>query len=292
MKLLIAGARGQVGAALVARCVAEAIDVIGLDRADLDVTDEGAVRAAVGRHRPDVVINAAAYTAVDRAEVEPDTVFCANRDGAHHLALACAENDIPLIHISTDYLFDGQKSGSYTESDPPNPLGVYGMSKWEGEEAVRSSWEKHVILRTSWVFSSTGSNFVRTMVRLARERDELRVVSDQHGSPTSADDIAECLLRIVRHLDKRGPVWGTYHFAGQPPATWFAFARAIVDEVSQRGLSRVERIVPITSDEYPTAAQRPLNSVLDTAKIESVFGITAPDWRDALSRTISEIVGN
>ncbi len=289
MKLLVTGARGQVGRALVNRA-SSAFDVVGLDRESLDIADKDAVVRAVEEHRPDIVVNAAAYTAVDRAEEESGLAFQINRDGAEHIGLACAEIDIPLIHVSTDYVFDGLKTGPYTEDDPPNPLGVYGSSKWAGEEVVRSLAGRHVIVRTSWVFSPHGTNFVRTMLNLIRERDELRVVSDQHGCPTSAYSIADALIAIARNLVGGKENWGTFHFAGQPATTWFSFAQAIVEEAEARGISRVKNVVPITTKEYPTAARRPPNSVLATKKIQSAFGIAAPDWRPELAATISAIL--
>ncbi|MCH8031795.1 MAG: dTDP-4-dehydrorhamnose reductase [Bacteroidetes bacterium] len=291
MKLLVTGARGQVGAALVALAGVEEVEVVGLDRSGLDITDGDAVFRALEKCMPDIVVNAAAYTAVDRAEDEPELAFRVNRDGAEYVALACSQAGIPLIHLSTDYVFDGRKSEPYFEDDLPNPLGVYGRSKWEGEEAVQAALDRHVILRTSWVFSSQGSNFVRTILRLARDRDELRVVSDQHGCPTPADDIARALLVISRKLVEGQNSWGAYHFAGHPPTTWFAFAQAIVHEASLRGLSRVESVAPISTSQYPIRAQRPKNSVLATDKIEATFGIRAAGWREALPRTISAIAG-
>ena len=291
MKLLVTGAAGQVGAALVALAGVEEVEAVGLDRSGLDITDNEAVFRAVEEHEPDIVVNAAAYTAVDRAEDEPELAFRVNRDGAEYVALACSQAGIPLIHLSTDYVFDGRKSEPYSEDDLANPLGVYGRSKWEGEDAVRAVLDSHIILRTSWVFSPHGSNFVRTILRLASEREELRVVSDQHGCPTSADDIARALLVISRKLVEGQNSWGAYHFAGLPPTTWFAFAQAIVDEANIRGLSRVENVAPISTSQFPTRAQRPMNSVLATGKIEATFGIQTPDWREALPRTVSAIEG-
>ncbi len=289
MKLLVTGARGQVGAALLALAGVEEVEAIGLDHSGLDITDKDAVFRVIEEREPDIVVNAAAYTNVDRAEDDPNLAVRVNRDGAGNVALACSQEGIPLIHLSTDFVFDGSKADPYTEDDPPNPLGVYGRSKWEGEEAVRAVLDRYVILRTSWVFSPQGSNFVRTMLRLARERDELRVVSDQYGCPTPADDIARALLVIAHKLVKGQNSWGVYHFAGHPPTTWFVFAQAIVDEANLRGMSRVESVTPISTSQYPTRALRPMNSVLATDKIEATFGIREADWRGALPGTISAI---
>jgi len=290
VKLLVPGAKGQVGAALLDCAGAEEVEVVGLDRSGLDITDEDAVFRALEEHEPDLVINAAAYTTVDRAEDEPELAFQTNRDGARYVASACATASIPLIHLSTDFVFDGRKSEPYVEDDTPNPLSVYGRSKWEGEEAVREVLDKHVILRTSWVFSPHGSNFVRTMLGLARVQRELQVVGDQHGCPTPADAIALAVLVIYRRILEVADSWGTYHFAGQPPTTWFSFAEAIVEQVRLRSLSRVDNIVSITTGQYPTKALRPMNSVLATDKIEAKFGVRAPDWREALPRTVSAIL--
>ena len=289
MKLLVSGARGQVGAALVALAGVEKVEVVGLDRSGLDIADKDAVFRVVEEHQPDIVVNAAAYTDVDRAEDEPELAFQVNRDGAKYVALACVAASIPLIHLSSDYVFDGRKSEPYSEDDLPNPLGVYGRSKWAGEEAIRAALDRHIILRTSWVFSPRGSNFVHTILSLARERDELRVVSDQYGCPTPADDIARALLVIAHKLVEVQNSWGVYHFAGLPPTTWFAFAQAIVDEANLRGMSRVESVTPISTSQYPTRALRPMSSVLATDKIEATFGIREADWRGALPGTISAI---
>lgn len=290
MHLLVTGANGQVGHAL-AGMVAPDLVITALDRAGLDITDRDAVLRAVRVQHPDVVVNAAAYTAVDQAEREPERAFAVNRDGPAHLAEACEEVGIPLLHLSTDYVFDGTKGGAYTEEDPVAPLGVYGQSKWAGEEAVRAQTERHVILRTAWVFSDHGANFVKTMLRLGREREMLRVVADQHGGPTAAADIAAALLAIARQVTADPGRWGTYHFAGQPPTTWYGFAAAIFEEARRYGPLAVHAVTPITTAEYPTPAQRPANSVLATDRIEAAFGASAPDWRASLARTVARLQG-
>ncbi|MEO1632504.1 MAG: dTDP-4-dehydrorhamnose reductase, partial [Bacteroidota bacterium] len=220
MRVLIPGANGQVGRELVARAAQHDIEAMGLTRADLDLNDAKAVRAVVQAHQPDAVVNAAAYTAVDRAESEPDLAFAVNRDGPAALAAACADLGIPLVHFSTDYVFDGAKPEPYVEGDPAAPLGVYGQSKWEGEEAVRAALDRHLILRVSWVFSRHGGNFVKTMLRLGREREALRIVADQHGGPTPASAIADAALVTLRQASERNDDWGTYHFCGAPFTTW------------------------------------------------------------------------
>jgi len=288
--LLVTGANGQVGHALAAMASAD-LEIVALGRARLDVTDADAVRRLVEAHAPDAVVNAAAYTAVDRAEGEPDLAFAVNRDGPAHLAGACAEAGIPLLHVSTDYVFDGAKEGPYTEDDPVAPLGVYGRSKWEGEEAVRERLDRHVILRTAWVFSDHGHNFVKTMLRLAREREVLRVVADQHGGPTAASDIADALVAVARQVVAAPGRWGTYHVAGRPATTWHGFAEAIVEEARRHGPVAVRAVEPIPTAAYPTPARRPAHSVLDTAKITAAFGVEAPDWRPALARVVARLAG-
>jgi dTDP-4-dehydrorhamnose reductase len=287
MRLLVTGAGGQVGRALAE--AAGGVRLVGLDRAALDVTDAEAVRRAVETHAPDAVLNLAAYTAVDRAEAEPERAFAVNRDGAAHLAAACAAGDIPLLHVSTDYVFDGAKSVPYVEDDAPNPLGVYGRSKWEGEEAVRAAAPHHYIFRTSWVFGAHGHNFVRTILRLAGEHEALRVVADQRGCPTAAGDIAAALLRLAREGADRPGRWGTYHFAGQPPTTWHGLAEAVVEEARRWRPVKAERVVPIRTDAYPTAARRPAQVVLACGKIGGAFGVEAPPWRPALARVVARL---
>lgn len=290
MNILVTGANGQVGRELV-RCGAEAgIDVVALARADLDITDREAVRRTVEQAAPDAVVNAAAYTAVDRAESEPEAAFAVNRDGAAHCAAACADAGIPLVHISTDYVFDGTKGEPYTETDAPNPLGVYGASKWAGEEAVRDRLDAHVILRTSWVFSAHGSNFVKTMLRLSREREELRVVADQRGNPTAAADIARAALRIVQRAATREDAsWGTFHFAGTPATTWHGLAEAVVAEARRHGPVRTQRVEPIPTSAYPTPARRPADARLDCARIAREWGIGPPGWQEAVARVVAEV---
>lgn len=299
MKLLVTGAGGQLATELVRR--AGVHQVIALAQTELDITDAAAVFRAVENIAPDAVVNAAAYTAVDRAESEVEIAFAANRDGPAHLAAVCVARGIPLLHVSTDYVFDGTKAGAYTEQDPPGPgpLGVYGQSKAKGEAAVRAVLPEHIILRPSWIFSAHGNNFVKTMLKLAGERDELRVVADQHGCPTAAGDLAAAILVMLAHAVEHDGCWGTYHFCQPEATTWHGFAEAIIDEAriidqaagtQSRALVRVQNIVPITTAEYPTPARRPANSVLDCAKLTSVFGIHPRPWRASLHQVIQELV--
>ena len=286
MKILLLGANGQVGRELpevVRQSPVKNFEVIGLDRSQLDITLQTEVDKQIRAIQPSLVINAAAYTAVDHAEQEPELAYAVNRDAPGFIASACANNDIPLIHISTDYVFDGEKTGSYSEHDSVNPQSVYGQSKWEGEEVVRQNLDRHIILRTSWVFGVYGRNFVYTMIRLAKQRDELRVVDDQQGCPTSANAIATTLLNIGQQtLNNAFKDWGTYHFCGQPETTWFHFAKAIIGASNDRFDFQVQRIQPITTSEFPTPARRPQNSVLNCDKIRRVLGIEQTNWKDDL----------
>jgi dTDP-4-dehydrorhamnose reductase len=288
MKLLVLGAGGQVGHELCRLAWPAGYAVTGFDRAGLDITQHDAVVAMVARERPDVVINAAAYTAVDRAESEPEAAWAGNCTGPANLAAACAEASIPLIHISTDYAFDGTKTDPYREDDPVAPLGVYGQSKEAGDRAVREALPQHVILRTAWVYSAHGHNFVKTMLRLAGDRPLLRVVADQTGSPTGAADIAAAIAAVARQLAAGNRRWGTYHFTGGGSVTWHGFAEAIF-ELAAPWRGPPPRVEAITTADYPTPARRPANSVLDCTNIAVTFGITPRPWREALADVIREI---
>lgn len=256
----------------------------------IDVTDESAVRTLLDEARPSLIINASAYTAVDRAEQERNRAFAVNANGPRYLARWCAANGAALIHVSTDYVFDGAKVGPYVEDDAVGPVNVYGESKLAGEIAIREELASHLIVRTSWVFSAHGQNFVKTMRRLASERDELRVISDQHGRPTSAADLAGALWRVTRErLQGGAPMpWGTYHLANADPTTWHGFAEAIVElEALHSSRRPVVRAIPAT--DYPTPARRPANSVLDTGRFETTFGFGLRPYRPALRDVLDEL---
>ena len=288
MKVLVLGAGGQVGRELCRLAWPARWSVAGFARSDLDIAGGGAVSAAIARERPDAVVNAAAYTAVDRAESERDAAWAGNCTGPANVAAACAAAAIPLVHISTDYVFDGSKQGPYREDDPVNPLGVYGASKEAGDRAVRSALREHVILRTAWVYSAHGQNFVKTMLRLAGERPVLRVVADQTGSPTSAADIAGAIAAIVQSLETGNSAWGTYHYTGEGAVTWHGFAEAIFAAAAPwRGSP--PRVEAIATADYPTPARRPANSVLDCSRIGDAFGIRPRPWRSALAEVIAEL---
>jgi dTDP-4-dehydrorhamnose reductase len=288
MKLLLLGAGGQVGRELCRRDWPTGYRLAAFDRADVDITRADSIAAAMRGESPDLVINAAAYTAVDRAESEPDAAWAANCTGAGYLAAACREAAIPLVHISTDYVFDGGKTGPYREDDPVNPPGVYGRSKEAGDRAIREALAEHVILRTAWVYSAHGHNFVKTMLRLAGERSVLRVVADQTGSPTSAAGIAAAIATVVRQIAAGQGQWGTYHFTGAGTVTWHGFAEAIF-ELAAPWRGPPPKVEAITTADYPTPARRPVNSVLDCRRIGEVFGIVPRPWREALAEVIREL---
>lgn len=287
MKILVTGANGQVGWELSRRGGQKGLDIVALDRAALDITDQTSIRRETERLNVDLVINAAAYTAVDRAESESELAFSINRDGPAYLAFACAEAGVPLFHISTDYVFDGRKQAPYVETDPTSPLGVYGKSKAEGEVEIRSVLRQHMIVRASWVYGVQGRNFVKTMLRLGREEETVRVVADQHGCPTYAADLADAILKIAsQFLQGEQITWGTYHYCGKGVTTWHRFAQAIFDLAAKYTSFRVKKVIPISTAEYPTLAKRPTNAVLDCSLIEKTFNISPKPWRQSLSQMI------
>jgi len=291
MKVLVVGCNGMLGQDLTLHLGRSEHDAVGLDIPAIDITDGVELQSKLERLAPALVINCAAYTAVDRAESEHELAFSVNRDGPANLARVCGSQGAVLVHISTDYVFDGNHRAPYRETDPANPLGVYGQSKWEGEEAVRRELAEHLIVRTAWLFGARGQNFVKTMLRLSREREEVRVVADQFGCPTWTGDLADALVSVANQIEQnRASIqWGTYHFCGSGKTTWHGFAEAIVAEGRQREQLRVKRVVPITTAEYPTPAARPAWSVLDCGKIERNFGIVANNWQAGLSAMMSEL---
>ncbi|HUA54794.1 MAG TPA: dTDP-4-dehydrorhamnose reductase [Candidatus Sulfotelmatobacter sp.] len=293
--VLVFGAGGQIGRELIDQRWPDGLRVVGADRASADIADRAAVGHAFARMRPGLVVNAAAYTAVDKAEQESARAFAVNRDGAAHLAEACAAQSVPLIHLSTDYVFDGAKPGPYVEDDPVAPLGVYGASKEAGEAAIRTRCARHVILRTAWVFGAHGNNFVKTMLRLGAERPALGIVADQRGCPTEAADIARTIARIAGALlappgaPNDPALLGTFHYVGAPATTWHGFAEAIFRRLAARG-RKVPTLSAITTADYPTPARRPANSVLATDKLARVYGIAPCDWPAALDRVLDALI--
>lgn len=291
MRILITGAQGQVGKELTQAANKKGFDVIAAGRTELDITRAQNVESYISQHQPDIVINAAAFTAVDKAENKQDLAFAINRDGAINIAAACKKQNIPLLHISTDYVFDGTKSEPYSEHDLVSPLGIYGESKWQGEEAIRQNLNDHLVLRVAWVFGAQGNNFVKTMLRLGEDRDELNVVADQFGGPSSAKDIAQTLLNLVEQYQTDNTLaWGTYHYCGNPKTTWYDFAEEIFKQAFELGLLiKKVKVNPITTAEYPTPAKRPGNSMLDCTKLKTTFGIEMPEWKEALKQVLMEL---
>lgn len=292
LKLLVTGRNGQVGWEL-ARALQPLGDVVALGRAELDLGDAAALRRQALEHRPDVIVNAAAYTAVDKAESESGLAFRINAQAPEALAQAARECGALLVHYSTDYVFDGTKADPYLEDDTPNPLCVYGRSKLAGEQAIVASGCRHLILRTQWVFGSHGGNFLRTMLRLAREREQLRIVADQFGAPTSARLIADTTAQILGRIGAGLPAEsGIYHLAAAGRTSWYDYTRFIVDEA--RGLSlgegiTVRTIAPIATAEYPLPARRPANSGLACAKLERAFGLRLPPWQRGVALCLAEL---
>lgn len=287
--ILIFGAGGQLGQELQRSAAAKALPYRALSHAEVDIADAAAVSRVLNETRPSLVVNAAAYTRVDLAEKETEAARLGNEIGPGVIAVACAAREAPLIHISTDYVFDGAKSGPYVESDPLAPLGVYGRTKAAGEAAVRKAMKRHIILRTSWVYGEFGNNFLKTMLRLARERDELRVVADQLGCPTSTRDIAEAILRIAPSLEGDADLYGVYHFSGAGATSWHGFATRII-EAQAEVTGRRPQVVAIATADYPTPARRPANSVFDCSRFEQTFGFSARDWSeeaDAIAKLLA-----
>jgi dTDP-4-dehydrorhamnose reductase len=285
LKALVAGAGGQLATELVAfRPIGWTVEAIS--EADLDIRDAAAVAAAVARSKPDVILNAAAYTAVDRAETDADTAWAVNRDGAANLARAAASVGARMAHVSTDFVFDGEAGRAYRPDDATAPLGVYGASKLAGEIAVMEAAPNALILRTAWVYSPHGGNFLKTMLRLMRERGEVRVVADQVGTPTSAATLAEALWGLVL-----ADAAGTHHYTDAGVASWYDFAQAIGEDAHAIGLlPAAPRVLPINTADYPTPARRPAFSVLDKTSTWKILGRPSPHWRAALRATLAQVV--
>ena len=314
IRIVIVGSRGQVGSELTALDWSSMglnanSEIIALSRADLDVSDLDSIHGIIESLKPHWVINASAYTAVDKAESDSANAYTVNAFGPEKLALACASIDARLVHISTDYVYPGEESveegrkvgdlgiAALSESDPVGPTGVYGASKLAGELLVKNACPEHIILRTAWVFGLYGNNFVKTMLRLGAERDELGVVSDQWGGPTSARGIAKAIASIVTEVTRResegedlASFWGVYNFSGEPHVNWAQFAETIFDRAAALGfLARVPKVNSITTDQYPTPAKRPFNSRLSNEKVGEIFGIAADDWQASVDELLTEI---
>ncbi|GIU12370.1 NAD(P)-dependent oxidoreductase [Shewanella sp. c952] len=286
MRVLITGCHGQVGHSLSEKLTKNKdTTVLALDRDCLDITNQAAVKAAVTEFQPSIIINAAAHTAVDKAEEEVELSYAINRDGPKYLAEAAQDLGAAILHISTDYVFDGNKVGEYAENDTTNPQGVYGESKLAGEVVVAEACDKYIILRTAWVFGENGNNFVKTMLRLGATRDTLNIVGDQFGGPTYAGDIAKALIQIAERIAQGDAIeYGVYHFSGLPHVSWYEFAETIFDTAFEQGVMKKKlNLTSIATEQYPTLAKRPSNSCLSNEKINNVFLIEPSDWKIALN---------
>ncbi|NBX54882.1 MAG: dTDP-4-dehydrorhamnose reductase [Betaproteobacteria bacterium] len=309
LRIVLLGAQGQLGHAL-----AQALPALGavkaFGRAQADLTQPEALRQLLDAHQPQLIVNAAAYTAVDKAQTEPALALAINAQAPAVLAQWAASQGAVLVHYSTDYVFDGHATRPYMEADAPAPASVYGQSKWAGERAVQAAGGRHLVFRTSWVVGAHGGNFLKTMLRLAMERDTLRVVADQHGAPTAADLIAQTTVQVLQQMrdpasdaNSRStaagpwttaddPRWGLYHLAASGDTTWHAYACHVLARAQARGWplrASAERILAITTDEYPLPAPRPANSRLDTRRLQSRFGLAMPDWRAGVDAVLDSL---
>lgn len=281
MKIILTGANGQVGREIqryIPEELRSKIKLIPLSHQSLDISDSTAVNKMFADYCPDLIINTAAFTAVDRAETETIRVFAVNTLGPQLLAQGCAELDIPLIQLSTDYIFNGEKKLPYTEWDLPSPMGIYGQSKWQAEVSIANNLAKHIILRTSWVFGYFGHNFVKTILTLAQQQSTIRIVADQIGNPTSARSLAKTIWQLIKKISAREISWGTYHCTNYPTVSWYDFAKAILQQ-TQDHLDLSVELIPITTADYPTLAKRPAYSVLDCQKLECELGIKQENWQ-------------
>ncbi|MFZ4405726.1 MAG: dTDP-4-dehydrorhamnose reductase [Paracraurococcus sp.] len=292
MRVLVIGRTGQIATELLPRLAAAGHESLALEPPEFDLTDAAQVAAAFARATPDAVVNCAAYTAVDRAEEHRTLAFAVNATGPRLLGEAAARAGVPVIHYSTDYVFDGRKDAPYTEADSPDPVGAYGASKLAGELLLHLAQPRSVTLRTAWVCSPHGGNFVKTMLRLGRERPELRVVADQHGAPTFAADLAAAAVAVLPRLvaaPAGDPVFGITHLTGAPYTTWHGFAAAIFEAAARRS-QPAPRLSAITTDEYPTPARRPANSRLDCTRAATLLGIPPADWRAGLEACLDALL--
>ncbi len=288
MKIILFGSNGQIGREFKELAEKNNLNIISFNRQECDITDFTKVSKQIDSHYDaQYIINLVAYTAVDKAEQEKDQCYSVNFDGVKNIATAAKKFDIPLIHFSTDYVFDGISSEPYNESSSPNPISAYGDSKLKADLFLQEFYEKHIIIRVGWVFGKYGNNFVKTIQRLSQEKEALNIVHDQIGCPTSAKDIAKVVYKIINFLtiyDK--PVWGTYNYSNQPPVSWYEFAKQIVLLESRKKTLKLNNLNPITTNEYPTLAKRPQFSILDTKKIEETFGVTPANWNSFLEELI------
>ena len=289
MKILVLGSKGQLGQCLNDQLAITEHDVVYTSRAHIDIAELEATRPQMLEISPEIIINATAYTAVDKAEEERQAADRINHLAVANISKICNQPDCWLIHVSTDYVFDGNSEVPYKEDNPTNPQGVYGDSKLKGEEAIKTSACKYLIIRTAWVFSEYGNNFLKTMLRLCDGRDELSIIGDQIGCPTYAQDIAKLIVSILSLLDLKGSSSGIFHYCGDEPCSWYDFARAIFLEAEEQGLKTPSYVKSITTADYPTPATRPAYSVLDCNKVKSCFDITGSNWRYGIKVAIDRL---
>ena len=290
MRIAITGCRGQLGRELISAMAHPALETFCTDIEEMDITSAEQIDAVLSKYKPHAIINAAAYTQVDAAEVDRDLAYAVNATAPGLLAEWCHRSGAFLVHVSTDYVFNGRKGSAYVETDATDPLSVYGATKAQGETAVRESLPKHLIVRTSWLYSIHGQNFVKTILKLCRKKNELQIVTDQYGSPTSAADLAGAIWAMVARIEKHpnGP-WGTYHFCCKGVVSWYDFAAEIVRLMPELPGDPQIRINPIPTVDYPTAAERPAYSALDCSKFEAIFGYSPPEWRESLRAVIASL---
>jgi dTDP-4-dehydrorhamnose reductase len=292
LRIAVTGKEGQVARSLAALGPTMGAEIVLIGRPELDLADPATVMSALAGARPDVIVSAAAYTAVDKAETEKDLAFAINGAGAGTVAAAAGKMNIPIIHLSTDYVFDGTKAGRYLETDPTGPTSVYGASKLEGERLVAATTPNHAIFRTAWVYSPYGANFLKTMLRLGETRDRFSVVGDQTGCPTSAEDIARAVILAAKTMTSNSDTQyrGVFHLTGSGEASWAEFAERIFEAATNFGRKPVT-VLPITSDQYPSPVKRPANSRLSGEKLRDSYAITLPDWRESTFRVVRTLLG-
>lgn len=292
-RILITGADGQIGRALAARLQQDPdFVVVTRTAAQLDITDKQALVTQLAQELPDYVVNGAGFNRVDPAERQPQKAYAVNAEAVAELAELCSELSIPLLHLSSDYVFDGHYASGYAEDDEPAPLGVFGDSKWQGEEHIRRLCPRHIILRVSWIFSENGSNFLLRTLEQARQESRIRAVDDRRGCPTSADDVARVLAAILKQLANGAEAWGTYHYCGAEITTRYGFSEAILAAARQYEELAVSELIPVASKEMPEAAERPASSVLKCGKLLNTFGIRQKPWRVELQRLVRHLYEN
>jgi dTDP-4-dehydrorhamnose reductase len=287
MRVLVFGSTGQIGSELRRADWQQGIELISLDRTAADFSEPKHLPAIVRREKPDAIVIAAAYTAVDKAETDEDAARVVNAEAPEAIARTAAELSVPVVSFSTDYVFDGEKDGEYEEDDRPGPINAYGRTKLAGEHAVRATNARHLILRTSWVYSARGANFLRTILKLSAARERIDVVADQTGCPTAAPDIARAVARILPDIVRGDGPWGTYHLAGETATSWHGFAEAILEEAAARG-QKLSELCAVTTADYPTPTRRPRNSRLSSRRFAEAFGVRLPGFRESIPRVLDD----